>query len=221
MRTLRQISEACNSNKLRNKYEPFYERVLGHLRNQPITIVEIGIFEGGSLRMWRDYFPNAQVYGFDVRASYLFTEDRITTMLVDQSDRAQLEAAMREIGPADVILDDGSHRVIDQQISLGYLFQHVKPGGYYIVEDVQSSYFYDGYAKAEAHARIKGIAIDLYNTTYVALKNYEQFGVMKSQYMTPDELAHLNQQIASCQLDIRNNFRSVTCALQKRAEETA
>ena len=126
MKTLRQIAEACRSNKLRHNYEPFYERVLGHLRNQPLTVVEIGIFEGGSLRMWRDYFPKAQVYGFDVRASYLFTEDRITTMLVDQSDRAQLEAAMRQIGPADVIIDDGSHKVIDQQISLGCLFQHVK-----------------------------------------------------------------------------------------------
>lgn len=214
MKTLRQIAEDCETNKLHHGYEPFYEALLGHLRDDPIKLLEIGIWRGASLRMWRDYFPRAQVYGFDNYDGFLFEEDRITTMLVDQSDRAQLATAMETIGQVDVILDDGSHNVIHQQISLGFLFRYLNSGGIYIIEDVHSSYFYAGYDSAAHDAELMGFSRDMYNTTYVMLKNYEQFGQMRSQYMTAAELKYLNGHIAYFDLNIRNNFAAVFCAIQ-------
>jgi hypothetical protein len=91
---------------------------------------------GASLRMWRDYFPNAQIVGCDILENVQFTDDNITTYVTDQSNVESLNKLIENIGSPDVILDDGSHIEEHQVISFKTLWKTIKPGGIYIIEDV-------------------------------------------------------------------------------------
>jgi hypothetical protein len=98
-----------------------------------------GYRPGGSLKAWRDFFPNAHVTGFDVQPdTQLAGEDRIRTFLCDSTDRVQVDAALAdaELAAFDLVVDDGSHVDSDQLLTLRNLFSYVKPLGFYVVEDV-------------------------------------------------------------------------------------
>jgi len=127
-----------------NNFTKIYDSYLSDRRNDVKKVLEIGVGNGGSLRMWCEYFPNAIIYGIDINPGFLFSEDRIITALVDQSNREGLKKFAEENGPFDLILDDGSHNVIHQQISLGLLFPYLEDGGYYIVEDLHTSFGWGG-----------------------------------------------------------------------------
>lgn len=125
----------------------YYERYLAPLRDKRITILEIGIgghhvAEGGeSLRMWRDYFPRALIYGIDIFDKRAVEEQRIRVFQGDQSDERFLGEVVSQTGPLDVIIDDGSHVNEHVITSFRYLFPHLKEGGLYFIEDLQSSYW--------------------------------------------------------------------------------
>lgn len=129
-------------------YTDFYERLIGHLRDRPMRLLEFGIggysdsaSGGESLRMWRDYFPHAEIIGVDIFDKSAVAGDRITILQGDQSDRAFLSRLGREHGPFDVVIDDGSHVPDHVIITFEALFPHVVDGGYYFVEDIQTSYW--------------------------------------------------------------------------------
>jgi glycosyltransferase involved in cell wall biosynthesis len=90
---------------------------------------------GASLRMWRDYFPGASIYGCDIDKSVMFEEDRIKTFWVDQGSTRDLETCVPKIG-YDVILDDGSHLLNHMMTSFRALWPRVAPNGLYIIEDI-------------------------------------------------------------------------------------
>jgi hypothetical protein len=147
-----------------HSYTPIYEQLFASERDKVQSVLEIGIgptiyknprrvflghppnpFDpdlvqicGASLRTWAAYFPAARVYGIDIAESLLFETDKIRTSLCDQSDHAQLRNFASENGPFDIIIDDGSHLVNHQIISLFALFDFVRPGGYYLIEDVSA-----------------------------------------------------------------------------------
>ncbi len=122
-------------------YLSFYESFLGPLRDQPIALLEIGVFQGASLRTWHDYFANAQIVGVDVMpVCKRFEKGRIAIELADQSNLEHLAQVSLRRGPFDVIVEDGSHMWDHQITSLRALFPFVKNGGFYIVEDLQTNY---------------------------------------------------------------------------------
>ncbi|WP_137125363.1 class I SAM-dependent methyltransferase [Roseomonas sp. HF4] len=122
-------------------YLATYERFLSPLRFRPLQILEIGVKEGASVRMWRDYFVNARVIGFDiVPAVQRFAEPRIAIEIGDQSSSDDLAALCSKHGPFDLIVEDGSHYWGHQIFSLEKLFPELKPGGIYIMEDIQTSF---------------------------------------------------------------------------------
>ncbi len=122
-------------------YLSVYERFLAPLRLDAKTVLEIGVQKGASLRVWEEYFPNAVIHGIDIAESALrAARDRIRVSLVDQSDANALHQFASEHGPFDVIVEDGSHIWSHQIISLQTLLPFVRPGGYYIVEDLHTSY---------------------------------------------------------------------------------
>lgn len=119
-----------------HSYGPFYEELLASRRHLVEAVLEIGVFHGGSLKMWRDYFPNAHIVGIENKRSRALNEDRIRTVVGSQNDPQTLRAA-GELGPFDLIVDDGSHKAFDQFTSLLYLWEFVAPGGFYVIEDLQ------------------------------------------------------------------------------------
>lgn len=147
--SLRDLAVAMGTDKEgAHSYAAAYERHLGHLRGRPITLLEIGIGGyadpgkgGASLRMWKAYFPQARIYGLDLEDKSALAEDRITILRGDQGDSLFLEELATCHGPFDVIIDDGSHRCEHVITSFRALFPHVRDGGIYAIEDLQTSYW--------------------------------------------------------------------------------
>jgi hypothetical protein len=122
-----------------------YHSLLSHVREAPLRLLEIGLYNGGSLRMWREYLPNATLHGMDVDRRTLAYELEIPgtkVRLVDQADARALRAFVDELGGGyDVIVDDGGHTMEQQIVSFEVLFPHVVSGGIYVIEDLGTSYF--------------------------------------------------------------------------------
>jgi hypothetical protein len=128
-------------NGIGHNFAEIYDNCLSSYREVYMNILEIGVWDGGSLRMWADYFPNANIHGVDLEDKTQYNSDRIKCSIVDQSSVESLEAftSMHAEGYYDLIIDDGSHHMRDQQITLAYLLPLLKSGGIYILEDVQTS----------------------------------------------------------------------------------
>ncbi|GAA4096359.1 hypothetical protein GCM10022248_79280 [Nonomuraea soli] len=131
-----------------HRYTQHYQRHLQHLKNESFNLVEIGIGGynragqgGASLRMWKHFFPNAQIFGIDIQDKSFVDEKRITTFIGDQSDPTSLLDIAGRIGTLDVIIDDGSHRSPHVITTFETLFPLLRDGGIYAVEDTQTSYW--------------------------------------------------------------------------------
>jgi hypothetical protein len=124
-----------------HNYLGFYETFMAPLRGAPITLLEIGVYQGASLKTWSDYFPNAKIVGVDISPnSKVFEKDRVRIELADQSNLDHLARIAIEHGPFDIIVEDGSHMWEHQTTSLRALFPFLRNGGHYVVEDLQTNY---------------------------------------------------------------------------------
>lgn len=124
-----------------HEYTPIYWDLLGAKRNEVQHVLEVGINAGSSLRMWKEFFPNAEIVGFDCEARTMFIEDRITTRLADQGDGMSLITAVAQLGENkpcfDLIVDDGSHETHHQILTMQALLPFLKKDGVYVIEDLQ------------------------------------------------------------------------------------
>ncbi len=190
-------------------FTEIYDRILSPLRAEPLRILEIGIAEGGSIELWEDYFPRAEIFGIDIVDKSAMERDRVTTFVADQADRVQLGRFISQHGGEfDLIIDDGGHAMHQQQISLGFLFQYLKPGGFYILEDVHTSFYTDF-----------GVEDNGANSTYTMIFNYVGNVEMKSRYMTEAEMLYLEDNIEYVNLFFRNTaYQSITTVFQKTME---
>jgi len=130
-----------------HRYTPLYEKHLAPYANRQVKVLEIGVgggeitAGGSSLRMWKHFFPRGMVHGIDIVEKKSVDEQRISTHQVDQNDKDSLATFADEHGPFDIIVDDGSHYSSDIIASFHALFPHVAPGGMYVIEDLQTSYW--------------------------------------------------------------------------------
>jgi hypothetical protein len=110
-----------------------------------ITLLELGILEGGSLQLWRDYFPRGVIVGIDLNIPRNFSNlDRIRIFQGRQEDTQFLRSVAMETAPEgfDIIIDDASHIAALSRVSFWYLFEnHLKPGGLYAIEDWGTGYW--------------------------------------------------------------------------------
>ena len=122
--------------QIKHAYTPFYYEFLKSKKGSIKKVLELGVLKGGSLRMWRDFFPNAQIYGVDIDEETLITEGRIVTYLGDGTNEEYLVKLIEEIGSnIDLFIDDGSHRWEDQVAACKILRPLLK-NAIYIIEDV-------------------------------------------------------------------------------------
>jgi len=118
-------------------YLNFYERFLAPLQDRPITLLEIGVGEGRSLRMWRDYFLQGRIIGMDIVPDKIqYKGDRITIEIGDQADADAIRSVAEAHGPFDVVVDDAGHVPSAQISTFITLSTYMKPGGFYILEDI-------------------------------------------------------------------------------------
>jgi hypothetical protein len=144
-----------------HNYTPLYEQFLGSRRDEPLRLLELGIGGhedpqrgGASLRMWRDYLPNAHIVGLDAEPK-AFLIDGVTMWTAGQDDRDVLDVLAHIHGPFDVIVDDCSHLSSKTIASFKALYPHLAAGGLYVVEDLHTSY-HDWYYGPEDSNPIPG-----------------------------------------------------------------
>lgn len=119
-------------------YFDAYHTHLARFRHQAASVLEIGVYSGGSLKMWQQYFnETARIYGVDIEpACKSYESGNISILIGDQEDRAFWQSTRTQIPSLDVVIDDGGHLVSQQRISFEELFPHLQPGGVYICEDI-------------------------------------------------------------------------------------
>jgi predicted O-methyltransferase YrrM len=124
-----------------HNYLNFYERHFAARRHEPLTILEIGVLNGASLRTWREYFPNAKIVGCDIDPTVRrWAAARIEIEYMDQSNLEDLVRVAVKHGPLDIIIEDGSHLWEHQITTLRTLFPFLRPDGIYVVEDLQTNF---------------------------------------------------------------------------------
>lgn len=134
-------TDKATHSHLSEGYLSIYERYLHDIRENVTNVLEIGVAGGDSLRMWRDYFPRAQIVGIDIDPSAAdHAGDRIRVVIGSQDDEQTLARASEEAGEFDLIIDDGSHLNEMTLASFNHLFRTLHPGGLYFIEDLSTSY---------------------------------------------------------------------------------
>jgi len=129
-------------------YTQHYQRYFGPIRHAHLNLLEIGVggyrdsrFGGESLRMWKAFFPNSRIVGIDIEDKTHLRQKRIDIRQCDQTDAEALTKLSSEYGGFDIIIDDGSH--LNQHVIATFhvLFPLLRDGGFYAIEDVQTSYW--------------------------------------------------------------------------------
>jgi len=133
---LQQIGLKHNTDKaFFHEYLDFYQKNLPKSSFKG-RLLEIGVMDGASLLMWREYYPNAEIVGIDINDK---SHIEIPGVQILQMDATNTEA-LATLGTFDIIIDDGSHMTADQQASFEYLYLNsLNPKGYYIIEDLHTS----------------------------------------------------------------------------------
>ena len=124
-------------------YFPIYERHLQDFVNKSVLMFEIGVFQGGSLKLWKKYLgPFARIVGVDIiEKCAAFSDDQCQVRIGRQGDTKFLGRLIREFGSPDIVLDDGSHMMDDMNTTFDFLYPLLNNNGVYIVEDAHTCYW--------------------------------------------------------------------------------
>ena len=140
MKSLYDIALNYSSNKNKFGLIDIYPKYFEDFRTKKFNLLEIGIDNGDSLRIWKDYFPNSHICGIDIIKKD-FIIDNVDFYFGDQSNISFLKSLTDKVHSFDIIIDDGSHKCKDIITSFNYLYPFLNNGGFYVIEDLQTSYF--------------------------------------------------------------------------------
>ena len=137
---------AHRSGRLLDKWVHYFEVYHRHLerwRGQAPRVLEIGVYQGGSLELWEHYFgPGTKLVGIDIDETAVgLAGPKHTVVIGDQADPAFLRSVVERHGPFDIVIDDGGHTMEQQITSVEALFPALADGGTYLVEDTHTSYW--------------------------------------------------------------------------------
>lgn len=123
-------------------YFDIYDCHFRRFRGKEVHFLEIGVYSGGSLDMWRDYFgPNAQIYGADIEPDCrVYERDGVRIFIGDQENREFWRYFRQTVPALDVVVDDGGHAPEQQIVTLEELLPFLRPGGIYLCEDVHGEF---------------------------------------------------------------------------------
>ena len=119
-------------------YNRFYEDYLSKYRKKKFNFLEIGMDYGESMKLWKDYFKYATIYGLEIQQEY--QEERINVIKGDQSNIDDLKKLIKITKNCDVILDDGLHTIEAQTKTFIYFWPLLKKSGIYLIEDISDPY---------------------------------------------------------------------------------
>ena len=180
------IESECHS------FTEFYDDILKNKKNEQLNILEIGVWNGSSINMWGEYFPNANVYGIDIdinRSNGKIINNNAQVFLCDGTNEEQINNFLNKIGNPkfDIIIDDGSHQFNHQMKSLLIFMNYLTDNGIYILEDLHTSITWGEQNKSPLG--------------FLCLNN-------KPSYISDDEYNLLNSKIKNIEIFINFNKKS-------------
>lgn len=124
-----------------NHYLDIYHQYLQKFIDRKVSLLEVGVYSGGSLEMWRNYLgERSTVYGVDILEGCKKFENEYTKIFIgDQGDELLWNKILDEVSSIDIVIDDGSHRSDDQIVTFEKTFSFLSPGGVFICEDIHGS----------------------------------------------------------------------------------
>lgn len=168
-------------------YFDIYDLYFKKYRDQEVVILEIGVFQGGSLKMWKEYFgEKAKIYAIDINPlCKQFETDSIKIFIGSQEDRDFLKMIKNQIPEIDILIDDGGHEMQQQIVAFEELYDHIKLGGIYVCEDLHTSYWNQyggGYRKPGSFIEYSKNFIDYINAWHVSNSILPVNNLTKSMY---------------------------------------
>ncbi len=138
---LRRLFDARQSGRGILKWDHYfeiYDRHLSRFVGKPVVIIEVGVFAGGSLELWRQYFgEQCRVVGIDIQEECREYANGYTDILIgDQADRSFWADVRSRYPVVDIVIDDGGHQADQQIVTLEEILPHLRPGGVYLCEDI-------------------------------------------------------------------------------------
>ena len=216
-----------NNNRLINKWKHYfeiYDRHFSQFRNKEIIVVEIGVFQGGSLLMWKNYFgPRAKLYGIDIDLRCkAFEEENIEIHIGSQSDPDFLNEFKTKVPKIDILIDDGGHTMNQMRVTFDLLFDHISPNGIYLCEDTHTCYHWrygGGYKRSNSfieytkniidyinawHSEQKALKVNSFTRTIFAIHFYDSIILIEKRNMEPPSNLMVGK--ASFEYDINSKF---------------
>lgn len=154
-------------------YFDVYDHLFLKYKNKKITFVEIGVFSGGSLEMWRNFFgKNARIIGIDINPiAKKWEKNGFEIFIGNQSDPIFWKNFINKVGNIDILLDDGGHTFEQQIITVETVLPHVNDGGLVVVEDTHTSYMNGFGIKKYSFINYVKILIDRINARFEEFNN--------------------------------------------------
>jgi hypothetical protein len=202
-------TEAFSGNGVPHCYAIEYHELFAPFRDERFALLEIGLddasklsgkpLDAPSLRVWRDYFPAATLYGYDINDFAGFEQERTVTFRGDQGSRQDLERfiVQHDQPMFRLVIDDGSHASSHQQTSLAALFRQVEPGGMYVIEDL-------GWQPFPEEPRTIDVLAELHES-----------GRVRSPFIPADDARYLERTVSSVEVHRPND--SPFAVIRKRA----
>ena len=174
-----EIQKLFDKSELRSsKYKKYflnYDEILSRFKGKDIKIIEIGVQDGGSLKIWQEYFgSNSKIFGVDLNPQCKkFEKDNIKIFIGSQSSKNFWSKLFNQVGKVDLIIDDGGHTNAQQVITAVNCIPNINDGGMLITEDVHSSYL-KRFGNPSKYSFINFIkkTIDDINSLYPNLKKF-------------------------------------------------
>ncbi|MBQ6976217.1 MAG: class I SAM-dependent methyltransferase, partial [Selenomonadaceae bacterium] len=163
-------------------YFHIYDKWFKDFRGTDLVFVEIGVQNGGSLQMWKDYFgKDAKIIGIDIdERCKAFEEDQISIEIGSQESVEFWNGFKKKYPRVDILLDDGGHTMQQQIVTFQQMFPHIKDGGIYMCEDCHTSYreeYGGGGLKPGTYIEFTKVLVDVINAFHTK-------GAMPPNYFT-------------------------------------
>ena len=219
--TKKTLVEMCEYHATDKEYEHnyisnYYEDTFQPIKESVQAFCEIGCgykCELASAKLWREYFTNSKIIICEPNLREI-KENKIQLFKLDQSNEESINEFCESQESFDIILDDGSHKMKDQQVTFAKMFKKLKPGGVYIIEDLHTSIE----AKMPEKAAFNWGDPNK-TTTLEMLENLEKTGEVISDYMSNEDKIYIEKNIDTCRvLKKLNSNWSITSVINKKSE---
>lgn len=209
MQTLHEIGLKNGTDKATfHEFTKYYDRHFDPIRFDQLKILEIGVLNGASIAMWNEFFVSSTIEGADIIDVKLPFDSKLHH-LDCENDWMLSSFASEHKSDYDIIIDDGGHTMLQQQLAINYLFDCVKPGGFYVIEDLHTSFM--PYLRRCNRENIQ--------VTYDLVKKFMGASVeFSSPCISDQKINEIREQIELCEVWSRvegDYSNSTTCLIKK------